>query len=178
MNEIVKKENQLTLQSKYKAISVKNEIDVFNSNTKALCLMKPEIGEVGLKALVSYAVADLVKFFNVGKTMTPEQIAQTAEFIIEDFYMLKIEDIKLCFNRAKKGEYGQLYDRLDGQIILSWISKYFNNRLNIAEAISQSEHLENKQSIKNMRHVFIDNKEKKLKEHKKELENFKNNIKC
>jgi len=166
------------IANEYKAIKVRNEDDVFNSKNKSLILMTQEIGEIGVRALLSYAISDLVDFFNLGKTMTAEQIAQTVELIIEEFGILKIDDFKLCFSRAKKGYYGQVYDRLDGQIILLWLNTYTENRLNIAEDQSYRNHLETKQSIKNMRPVFIDNKEKKLKEHKKELENFKNNIKC
>jgi hypothetical protein len=161
------------IANEYKAIKVRNEDDVFNSKNKSLILMTPEIGEMGVKALLSYAISDLVDFFNLGKTMTVEQIAQTVELIIEEFGILKIDDFKLCFSRAKKGYYGQVYDRLDGQIILLWLNTYAENRFNIAEEKSYRNHLETKQS-------FLNTSERLKEEvHQKELKLFKlkNNVK-
>ncbi len=155
------------IANEYKAIKVRNENDVFKSKNKSLILMTPEIGEIGVRALLSYAISDLVDFFNLGKTMTADQIAQTVELIIEEFGILKIDDFKLCFSRAKKGYYGQVYDRLDGQIILLWLNTYTENRLNIAEEQSYRNHLETKQS-------FLNTSERLKKEsHKRELEAFK-----
>ena len=90
------------IANEYKAIKVRNEDDVFNYKNKSLILMTPEIGAMGVKALLSYAISDLVDFFNLGKTMTVEQIAQTVEMIIDEFGMLKIDDFKLCFSREQK----------------------------------------------------------------------------
>jgi len=45
-----------------------------------------------------------------------------------EFYWLKPEDFKLCFNNAKTGKYGQLYNRLDGSVIFEWLNNYQNER--------------------------------------------------
>jgi hypothetical protein len=81
-----------------------------------------------VRAIMNILLTDLVLFFNVGKMMDAGQIAQTRELLLEDFVHLKPEDFKLCFNRAKKGHYGPLYDRIDGQLILDWLRKYDNER--------------------------------------------------
>jgi hypothetical protein len=87
-----------------------------------------EVGEFRANALIFFIVNDLVNFFNVGKTMDANQIQQTVELIREEYPHLTIEDFKLCFTNAKKGLYGQLYDRIDGQIILGWLERYANSR--------------------------------------------------
>lgn len=56
--------------------------------------------------------------------MGDTQIADTIDLILENYPKLKPDDIELCFKKAKSGQYGQLYDRLDGQVILGWIFKY------------------------------------------------------
>ncbi|WP_410962762.1 hypothetical protein, partial [Salmonella sp. SAL4446] len=81
-----------------------------------------------IKGLLTIAVVDLVKFFNVGKTMGAEQVAQTVNFILSDFWMLKIDDVKLCFDNAKRGKYGKVYDRMDGAVILEWLQTHFEAR--------------------------------------------------
>lgn len=76
---------------------------------------------------------DLVDFFNVGKAMGAVQIAQTADLVIEEYYFFKPDDFKLCFTRVKKGLYGKIYDRIDGQMILEWLHQYKQERCAMAE---------------------------------------------
>lgn len=82
-------------------------------------------------------INDLIDFFSVGKTMGQNQLVSTIRLIVEDFYYLKIEDFKLCFNNAKKGKYGKIYDRIDGNIIYDWINQYSLERMNFC--ISEDE---------------------------------------
>lgn len=70
--------------------------------------------------------------------MSAVQVAQTADLVIEEFYYLKPDDLKLCFTKAKKGAYGKLYDRIDGQIILEWLRQYDQERCVQAEMASRS----------------------------------------
>ena len=81
---------------------------------------------------------DLLDFFSVGKTMGAVQVAQTADLIIEEYYFLKPDDFKLCFSRAKKGLYGKVYDRIDGQVIFDWLNTYEKERGVIAESESRA----------------------------------------
>lgn len=87
-------------------------------------------------------ITDLVKFFNVGKTMNDQQVAQTIELILgdENLKSLKPDDFKLCFNWIKKGQYGKAYDRIDGQIILECLYLYLHDRVAEAEQISFNKH--------------------------------------
>ncbi|KAA6340119.1 hypothetical protein EZS27_011997 [termite gut metagenome] len=75
--------------------------------------------------------------------MDANQTADTAELIIDHYGYLKIDDFKLCFNKAKMGMYGTVY-RMDGQVILSWLKQYINDRINAAEEISYNEHMTRK----------------------------------
>lgn len=61
--------------------------------------------------------------------MGERQMAETVRMIIDDFYYLNFDDLKLCFNNAKKEKYGKIYDRIDGNIIYSWVQKYSNERV-------------------------------------------------
>lgn len=82
---------------------------------------------------------DVIDFFNVGKTMGAVQVAGAADLIIDEFYFLKPDDFKLCFNRAKKGYYGKVYDRIDGQVIFEWLNQYTNDRMTTASDTSIQE---------------------------------------
>ncbi|KAA6303164.1 MAG: hypothetical protein EZS26_000767 [Candidatus Ordinivivax streblomastigis] len=71
--------------------------------------------------------------------MNANQILTTAELILDNYGWLKIDDFKLCFSWAKRGFFGQIY-RMDGNVILSWVESYINDRMNTAEEINYAKH--------------------------------------
>lgn len=103
-------------------------VDVLNSTSPSFSGLKKILGindgELASQAILSILLTDLVDFFNIGKSMSDTQIASTVNLILEDFSVFKPDDFILCFKRAKKGKYGKVYDRLDGQIILEWLAQY------------------------------------------------------
>lgn len=99
-----------------------------------------ETGDMAARALVLIMLDDVVSFFNVGKTMTESQMAQTADLILSNFGFLKIDDLKFCFTCAKMQRYGKSYDRLDGNIIIGWIDEYFKERCAKADDLNHSLH--------------------------------------
>ena len=106
--------------------------DALKSMTPELAVFRKQKGEVQLCALMILIMNDLLDFFSVGKTMGEKQIASTIEMIVADFYYLNIEDIKLCFDNAKRGKYGRVYDRIDGNVIYEWLQKYSEERVEAA----------------------------------------------
>lgn len=57
-------------------------------------------------------------------TMDKFQVADTINLIIDEYPHYTMYDFKLFFKRAKLGDYGEIYGRIDGQVILSWLRKY------------------------------------------------------
>lgn len=111
-------------------------------------------GDMTVKATVLHMLTDLVSFFNVGKTMSQVQLAQTAEIIIDTYGYLKIDDFKFCFSSAKKGLYGVTYDRLDGNVIITWIEQYLADRMSVADNLSYSEHSSMKANERNSQSIL------------------------
>jgi hypothetical protein len=63
----------------------------------------------------------------------------TAELIVEEFRNLTVSDVILIFRRAMLGQWGEFYGRLDGQMILGWFGKYFDERCEAAALLSEQE---------------------------------------
>jgi len=91
-----------------------------------------KFGEDFTQAYIEGWIVNLRDFINIGKKMSDSQTQETAMMILDEFYNVTIADINLIFKRAKLGQYGQIYDRLDGQVILSWFDKYFQERCKAA----------------------------------------------
>jgi len=98
------------------------------SQTPALAIVKKEKGEKSVLTIIQILISDCNDFLNVARKMSAEQISQTANMILSDFYYMNIADINLVFTRAKKGYYGELYQSLDGMKIYQWFEKYSNER--------------------------------------------------
>jgi len=86
--------------------------------------LKVEKGESYVKALLTLLIIDTADFLSVGKSMSNNQVMQTVNLILEDYWHYKIDHFVLCFNRAKKGYFGKQYDRIDGQVIFSWLEQF------------------------------------------------------
>ena len=87
---------------------------------------------------------DLRLFFQVENMISTEGLYSVASIIAIEYRNLTLEELAICMNAAKLGEYGKdgkVYNRLDGAIILGWIKQYvtekqtrLNNRNYTAEA--------------------------------------------
>ena len=91
--------------------------------------------------------------------MNDVQMAQTADLILDEFYYLNIEDFKLCFNMAKSGKFGKVYDRIDGQVIMDWLSTYLNMRIETVVSGNEQKHASVKIQEKNAKSILDINAE-------------------
>ena len=144
----------------YKAIYPKTFDEIFISPAPSIAKCKKELGETKTRAAIILMIADAALQFNTGQNMNIDQVGELATDIMEIYYWLKIDDLKMCFKNAMRGRYGETY-RIDGSIIMTWIDKYCNDRLNAADETSYREHQSSK-SDKNLV-SFLD--EKQVYEH-------------
>ena len=89
------------------------------------------------------------QYFNLQQPMNAQQLALTAELILEDYYYLRVDELQVCFRMAMKGEFGPLYNRIDGQVFFEWIKKFMSKRQAISERINID-----KQSDNNIYELF------------------------
>ena len=72
--------------------------------------------------------------------MSEEQINLCSSMVVEEFYMLKMSDLTLLFKRIISGQYGEFYERLSIDKILTFLRNYLDERFNLAEEDSAREH--------------------------------------
>ena len=119
--------------------SITNPVKVFACDMPTIGSIKKAYGDVFCQAYIETWIINFIDFVNLGKGMTAGQVMETALMILEEFYYMNLADINLVFKRAKSGYYGQLYDRLDGQIILGWFRAYAMERSQAAMELSIKE---------------------------------------
>ena len=86
--------------------------------------MKIISGEATALSVLVLFIADLVLYYNVGKSMNPGQIETTARLILQEYKNYRPEHLKICFDRIKLGRYGKIYDRIDGGVIMDFIKEF------------------------------------------------------
>lgn len=74
-----------------------------------------------------------LRFYSVNGAMDAIQVADTINLIIETYPHYTQDDFKLFFNMAKKGMFGQIFGRMDGEVIMNWLAKYDIHRDTIAQ---------------------------------------------
>lgn len=108
----------------WQSINPRTIQDVFNAPEVGLSKIRKEAGEQKLQAMMYKWFNSFVGFYSTNGTMDAWQIADTINLIIDAYPHYTIYDFKLFFKLAKLGYYGEVYGRMDGSVILSWLRKY------------------------------------------------------
>lgn len=127
-----------------KAKSISDVLATENIAENTIGYLARYAGEDKLRSVLVLSMLDMLRFFNLTQgTMSEQQLVQTIVMIQEDYGYLTLADFKVFFTRIKKGYYGQIYNRIDGQMILRWLADYAEERSiaasedSIREAYSQ-----------------------------------------
>src|SRR5690606_31120247 len=80
------------LISKLLPTDYRNISQVIQSNLPSIAKIRKQDPEVAQMVVVEF-VTDLVEFLNVGKTMNPDQINKTSDFILKFFPHLNLADL-------------------------------------------------------------------------------------
>jgi hypothetical protein len=124
-------------------LRAKSYLQVFGSTSPTLRTLAEDSAQM-IEDLLTLYIIDFDEFVNVGRHMKSSQVQWVARTILSDYGHLKPEDIYLFFDKAKKSDFGPLFDRLDGMILMGWMKQYYEERLNAAEADSIAQHQKNK----------------------------------
>ncbi|UVQ95081.1 hypothetical protein NXW23_11670 [Bacteroides caccae] len=131
--------------------------DVFLSSEPAIGTITRILGETKSRAAVVLLLADALEFFNATETMSDVQVAITVDLIMEEYPYFKMDDLKLCFKNAMKMKYGRIYNRIDGQVIMSWLREYNKERCTAADTQSWNEHKSHiEDELKSMSGMFYE----------------------
>lgn len=69
--------------------------------------------------------------------MNNHQVASIVNSILDKYYYFRIEDVCLCFKRARENSsYGGFYGKIDGSVIMSWFATYDRERDDVIHSLS------------------------------------------
>lgn len=107
--------------------------DAILSGAPTIGALSHYLGNKGAVHCVAQMLAWVNALLNVGKGLRGEQLQPTAQLLVEENRMLNVADFRLALKKGAKGDYGTTYDRLDVQVIQTWLNQYWSDRLEAAE---------------------------------------------
>lgn len=123
--------------------------DAINSPSHSLGKIQREQSKKFTEGLVLVWLMYLNEILNLNKPMSEEQMKLAAVLICEEFYMLKMSDLTLLFKRIISGQYGEFYERLSINKVLTFFRNYLEERFEIAIDQSSRNHRDVKQNENN-----------------------------
>lgn len=150
--EITKQQNQslqkLTPETLNKAHrGLKRVEDVLGVQSPGLGALRAAKGPVFVEDFLKLQIATFVDSVNVQTTLSTSQIGLLAEDIIDLYPFLKVADIHLFFKLCRRGYFGEFYNVLSPEKVISWLNSYFDERINTAEKRSLQAHNQAKQLV-------------------------------
>jgi hypothetical protein len=113
----------------YSRTSTTNPVEIYTSDKlrigQIIQRSRPN-GVTPVRVFMGLIIQDVANNLNVGKGMktNPYQISQASSLLLPLVESLKVQDLKLCFDKGLRGEYGELFDRFDVEILARWIRQY------------------------------------------------------
>lgn len=108
----------------WNSINPRREIDVFNALSPSIAELAKTYDDLFINALMYTWFEEFVGFYSTNGTMNPVQIRSTIDLVREEYPHYKPEDFKLFFKMARKGYFGKVYGRIDGEVIMDWLRQY------------------------------------------------------
>lgn len=91
-------------------------------------------------AIIERLLAGLALSMNVGKNLQPHQLDGLAKKIYAKYYYFSFDELLYVFDKGASGGYGKIYDRIDEEIIFTWLESFdTGERIQIAENANVSE---------------------------------------
>lgn len=115
--------------------------DIFASPNPTLSQLSRHIGAPQAEMIVSIAIENVNRLFRADRRMHPDDIAFVARRIVIQYWYLKPDDIKKCFEGRRPKQFV-----LEGDSFLSWLAEYDLQRDRACEDTAASQKSEEEKS--------------------------------
>lgn len=133
------------LSIKLAIIDIQNSLKLENVNNN-LCVFQYKNNDLVIK---SYCA--IIAQFNAAINITTEKMDAADIFELANTLMDhthdRIEDFILCLKMAKRGDFGKIYNRVDGMVILDFWKQY----MDLKAVTMESQYKENKSQMEHTR---------------------------
>ena len=116
--------------------------DAINLPTPSINAVRRDYGAEACDKFVMAWLVYLNEMLNLSRPMSEDQIRLCSSQIMNDYGYLKLTEISFIFKRILSGEYGEFYERLGIDKVLSFFRQYDKERFTFIDEQRQREHSE------------------------------------
>ena len=87
-----------------------------------------QVGERDMLITLSGIIMRSIDSMNISRNMTEDQAVEAASILMDKFGHDTVEDIILMLRKAKRGELGENYQRIDIQVLCGWMSQHLEEK--------------------------------------------------
>ena len=121
---------------------LKTIADALDRPTPSLNAVKRDYGAEACDKFVMAWLIYLNEMLNLSRPMSEEQIRLCSSQIMNDYGYLKLTELSFIFKRILSGEYGEFYERLGIDKLLTFFRQYDKERFTFIDEQRQREHSE------------------------------------
>ena len=132
----------LAFPDKIKAVRPRSIGDCLKNDTPTLATVAKYHGWAFTEETVSGLVFGAAEMLNVKGEITAAQVDFVAEHIADKYHYLTLADVVLCLKTGVSGGFGEVFGRLDVQVVCKWFERYEAARMDEAESRAYSKHKE------------------------------------
>ena len=132
----------LAFPEKIKAIRPRNIGDCLKNDTPTLATVAKYHGLAFAEETVSGLVFGAAEMLNVKGEITAAQVDFVAEHIADKYHYLTLADVVLCLKTGVSGGFGEVFGRVDVQVVCKWFERYEAARMDEAESRAYARHKE------------------------------------
>jgi hypothetical protein len=123
--------------------------DAIKADTPTLGALGFYLGGEQAVQLIAEMITAAAILLNVGKNLQKHQLEPIAEVLYTEFKLLTVADFRCALRMGATGKFGQVFDRLDVEVLSSWCAQYWSQKADFCEGMNARKHKENKQPPSN-----------------------------
>jgi len=119
---------------------IESQISQIKTSYDLVRISEPDIADESNKNILADMIMNLNKFSNVSRKMDSLQVAETVNMLLNEYPRLSLQEYQVFFNRIKSGQFGQLYDSMDGIKIMAFIKEFYDEMVNAYHEFKEENH--------------------------------------
>jgi hypothetical protein len=123
--------------------------DAIKADTPTLGALGFYLGSEQAVQLIAEMITAAAILLNVGKNLQKHQLEPIAEVLYTEFKLLTVADFRCALRMGATGKFGQVFDRIDVEVLSSWCAQYWGQKSDYCEGLNARKHKENKQPPSN-----------------------------
>jgi hypothetical protein len=111
-----------------------------------------KVNENEIFKAIAIMLKELEMSLNLTTKLSEYQVIEIPILVCQKYFYLKLDELILIFRKAKTGDYGKVFNRLDIQIICEWIEAYIvsDERTSYFEKVNTEYKIKNETPLKDI----------------------------